>query len=231
MVVYNHGYYDSATSSYSHAELDKQMKDAPPNTVLVVPEWQTSPSKKDHNIGTFGEKDQFKHLVNDAFAHIPELKGKNLDNIDSIHLISHSAGYLGLKPELYNNGIGNKVKSITMLDSLYRPTDLDPWLKSNIHALADGSKQFVNISNPGDDSTYAASRAQAMRVKGWLDEARLGRSNFYEDYTQTGSVVGVDKLQKYPIVFKLSEVKDGEKGRHMSLPNLYVHRVLQADDF
>jgi hypothetical protein len=228
LVVYNHGFDDSASSSYAKADLDRQLRDAPPNTVLIVPEWQASPASRSGADGNFGETNQFRNLVEEAFSKTPGLQGQTMKNVDTIDIIGHSAGYKGVERELYNNGLGNKVKSVTMLDSLYDPTGLDPWLKSNIHALSDGSKRFTNISNPGPKNTFGHSRDQADRIKGWLREANLPASNVYEDYNNSGSVMDIAKLQQHSINFKLSEATTEGKGSHSSLPNLYVRRVTLA---
>lgn len=230
LVVYNHGFGDTASSAYVNADLDKQLKNAPPNTVLVVPEWQANPAARSSADGRFSEPGRFKNMVEEAFSRTPGLQGETMKNVDSIHIISHSAGYKAVESELYRNGLENKVKSITMLDSMYNPSDLDPWLKRNIHALADGSKQFYNISNQGPHNTFAASYAQANRIKNWLNEARLSQAGMYEDYKQSGSIVGAEKFQNHSIVFKKSDRTVAGKGAHMSLPNLYVGRVLEAEN-
>ncbi|MDR3613359.1 MAG: hypothetical protein P4L53_07325 [Candidatus Obscuribacterales bacterium] len=224
LVVYNHGYGDTASSSYANAKLDQQFHDAPPNTILIVPEWQASPASRTGADGRFGEHGRFKNLVDEAFSKTPGLQGLNTNNIDSIALIGHSAGFKGVERELYNNGLSKKVNSITMLDAMYDPTGMDPWLRNNIQALSDGSKRFVNVSN----DTFPQSRAQAGRIKEMLRAAGLPSSNVYEDYNNSGSVMDLNKLQQHSIAFKYSEATVPGKGEHMSIPNLYVRRVTLA---
>lgn len=224
LVVYNHGYGDSASSAYTNAKLDQQFHDAPPNTVLIVPEWQAKPASREGYDGRFSEKDRFKNLVDEAFSKTPGLQGLTTNNVDTIGLIGHSAGFKGVERELYNNGLSSKVNSITMLDAMYNPTDLDPWLRNNIHALADGSKRYVNVSF----DTYDRSRAQAGRIKDMLKQAGLPSSDVYEDYNNSGSVMDFNKLQQHSIAFKYSRATIPGKGEHMSIPNLYVRNVAFA---
>jgi hypothetical protein len=224
LVVYNHGYGDTASSSYANAKLDQQFHDAPPNTILIVPEWQASPASRTGTDGRFGENGRFKNLVDEAFSKTPGLQGLNTNNIDSIALIGHSAGFKDVERELYNNGLSSKVNSVTMLDAMYDPTGMDTWLRNNIHALSDGSKRFVNVSN----DTFPQSRAQAGRIKEMLRAAGLPSSNVYEDYNNSGSVMDLNKLQQHSIAFKYSEATVPGKGEHMSIPNLYIRRVTLA---
>ena len=224
LVVYNHGFGDTASSSYANAKLDHQFHDAPPNTVLIVPEWQASPASRTGADGRFGENGRFKNLVDEAFSKTPGLQGLTTNNVDSIALIGHSAGYKGVERELYNNGLSSKVNSITMLDAMYDPTGLDPWLRNNIHALSDGSKRFINVSN----DTFEQSQAQAERIKGMLKEAHLPTSKVYEDYGNSTSVMDLERLQQHSIAFKYSEATVAGKGTHMSIPNLYVRNATFA---
>ena len=224
LMVYNHGFGSTASSAFKEAELDKQLKDAPPNTVLVVPEWQLNPSSRTSNEGRFAEAGRFKNLVNEAFSHTPGLEGKTLQNVDSIGLIGHSAGYKGVETELYKNGLANKVNSVTMLDAMYDPQGLDPWLRSNIHELAAGTKHFYNVSN----DTFPASRDQAHRVQGMLREAGLPESTMYQEFGNGKAVMNDGQVQKHSIVFKFSSATTEGKGTHMSIPNLYVHQIVDA---
>ena len=140
------------------------MRNAPPNTVLIVPEWQRTPTANNGDQGRFAEAGMFKGMLEEALSKTPGLEGKTLKDVDSISIISHSAGFNPSISELYNNGLGDKVKSVTLLDSLYNGHAFDRWIEDNIKDLSTGKKQF----NKHLFGTAAESQAQAERVKAML---------------------------------------------------------------
>ena len=225
LVIYNHGYSDSAKSSVKNAELNRQMAAAPPNTVLIVPEWQKDPGSRSSDQGNFKNRDQFKGMLQDVLDSTPELQGKTLSDVSHIGIVAHSAGYGPTTTELYKNNLGNKVNSVTLLDSLYDPKALDPWIQANLKDLCDGKKQFNNIFG---DSTAAHSKAQAQRVQEMLTQAGLPQSAMITDYNHSTSVIDPAVMARYPIVFKYSTASVANKGAHSSLPNLYLDKIETA---
>jgi hypothetical protein len=225
IVIYNHGFFDSAKSAVTNADLSEQMAKAPPNTVLIVPEWQKKPASATSDQGTFEKSGQFKGMLQDIFDGTPELKGKSLQNVDHIGIVSHSAGYEPTESELYNNDFGDKVNSVTLLDSLYDAKGLDPWIEKNLKDLSSGKKQFTNILG---DSTAAHSKALAQRVEEMLGKAGLPKSSMLTDYTHGQDVMDGATLAQHPIIFKYSNATIDGKGPHMSLPNLYLDKVEMA---
>jgi len=222
VVIYNHGFEDSAKSSVKNADLNEQMAEAPPNTVLIVPEWQKQPGSRSGDQGNFQKPGEFKHMLEDAFAATPELRGKHLQNVEHIGIVAHSAGYGPATTELYKNDLGDKVNSVTLLDSLYNPKAFDPWLEANIQDLSEGKKHFTNIFG---DSTEGPSKAQAIRVEKMLEHAGLSKSSMVKDYNHGKQIMDPATLAGHPIIFKYSNATVAGKGSHASLPNLYVHNV------
>ncbi|MBN8904150.1 MAG: cbb3-type cytochrome c oxidase subunit I, partial [Rhodospirillales bacterium] len=136
VTIYNHGWYDTARSAVGNARLTEQMRSAPPNTVLVVPEWQVKP-------GTYGPKANFQgrytaanfaqEQLQEIFNRTPELKATKLGDIQNINIISHSAGINPTESTLYRNPkMAQKINSVTLLDSLYDRSGLNKWIKANI---------------------------------------------------------------------------------------------------
>ena len=119
LVIYNHGFGSTAQSAFSDSHLAEQMASAPANTVLIVPEWQKDPGGRNSQQGKFATSGDFRGMLQEALEKTPELQGKTLNDIQSIGIIAHSAGYAPAETELYKNGLGNKVNSITLLDALY----------------------------------------------------------------------------------------------------------------
>jgi hypothetical protein len=174
LVVYDHGWYDNAKSAYNKSHLAEQMAKAPPNTVLIVPEWQKTPGSSGPEGGVQGEFSKpgfLSGMVQEIFDKTPELKNKTLADVDHIGIISHSAGFHAAESEVYNNGeFSKKIDSVTLLDSLYNGQGFDKWIQDNINDLSAGTKHFHNIFN---SSTAKNSKAQAERVQKMLKDAGL----------------------------------------------------------
>ncbi|HEY9755306.1 MAG TPA: hypothetical protein V6C97_09100 [Oculatellaceae cyanobacterium] len=220
LVVYNHGYYTTAEGDFNKNHLDKQMEGAPPNTVLIVPEWQTAPGSKSPKEGNFANRGQFDAMVQDIFNHTPELKGKTLNDVGTVGIVSHSAGFIPTEAELYNNKLSAKVNSVTLLDSLYRPDEFDSWIQNNIKDLASGRKQFTNIYF----DTGRNSQEQASRVKYMLNRAGLPGNSML----QTSSNIDSNTLSHFPIVFKQESRKFNGDSPHYRIPAQYLSVVEDA---
>ena len=223
LVIYNHGWYDTASSSLKHADLEQQMKNAPPNTVLIVPEWQTKPGssgKGASNEGRFGNENFVSGMVQDVFNNTPELKGKTLADVNHVGIISHSAGYVPTESELYKNPeLAGKVNSVTMLDSLYDGHGLDKWIHQNIAGLSDGTKHYSNIYNT---STARNSEIQSQFVANELK--KYGGSKASEFVDHSGTMLTANQMRKHPINFKSTSMP------HMEIPKNYVAVTEEAAD-
>lgn len=224
LVIYNHGWDDTARSSLSNANLSEQMKNAPANTVLIVPEWQKDPGTGEgggNNQGKFGDKNFASNLVQDAMDRTPELKGKTLADINHIGIIAHSAGYIAAESELYQNPeLAKKVNSVTLLDSLYDKHGFDQWIHQNIGELSAGTKNFYNIFKGKTPTAYSHIQAQfvAAELKNY-NGARGSNAELVDDSTQP---LTVEQLKAHPIVFKATSMK------HMEIPKNYVAIVEAA---
>jgi len=224
VMIYNHGFRSNVRSSFAEANMDAQMREAPPNTVLVMPEWQANAGSSTGDMGRFAEPGRFKAMLQEVFDKTPGLSGKSVRDIKELHIVAHSAGYKPSESEIYNNGLESKVKSVTLLDALYDGHGFDRWLKNNIADLSAGTKRFTNIYSGTSDK----SQEQAERVKQMLRDADLSDGGFHHERGRSTSVLEPAHLAGHSIVFKYSQATTGGMGAHMSLPNLYVNRVLKA---
>jgi hypothetical protein len=223
VVFYNHGYGATVTSAYRNSHLGEAMDDAPPNSILIMPEWQVTPGSRDPAQGRFDKPGMYRNMIQEIFDKTDGLEGKRVGDIASISIVAHSAGYVPTEAQLYKNGLSDKVVSITMLDATYRPYGLDRWLQENIRELHAGTKHFQNFFN----DTNAYSRDQARRVKEMLRNAGLDTSSVLEDY-RGSSRLDANSIARSPIVFKFSASTTGNMGPHGSLPSLYFGPVLAA---
>lgn len=223
VTIYNHGWYDTARSAVGNARLTEQMRSAPPNTVLVVPEWQVKP-------GTYGPKANFQgrytaanfaqEQLQEIFNRTPELKATKLGDIQNINIISHSAGINPTESTLYRNPkMAQKINSVTLLDSLYDRSGLNKWIKANIRDLVSGRKRFHNIFSEG---TEGNSRVQAKFVADELAHYSGGRYSSSRFMDLSNRPLSVEQLRDYPIVFKLTRVP------HRDMPKQMVETIEQA---
>lgn len=222
LAVYNHGFGTRADNTLTHDQMKSMMANAEKNTVLIVPEWQTSPGSRSGASGAFQQGNKFTSMVQESFNKTPGLNGISLNNVDRIDIMSHSAGYSPTEAEIYKNpALANKVHSITLLDSLYDQHGFDRWLSSNINDLASGRKQFYNFSNT---TTNERSAAQARYVQGLLRQQGLPTNNFAVDYGSSNGQVGrhASEMASRSIVFARTTVA------HMQIPPQYTGAVLAS---
>lgn len=223
VTIYNHGWYDTASSALRNARLTEQMRSAPPNTVLVVPEWQVKPGSHGAGAnfqGRYAGENFAQNQLQEIFNRTPELKNTRLEDIQNINIISHSAGINPTKSTLDRNPkLAQRIKSVTLLDSLYDGIALNNWINANIGDLASGRKRFHNIFN---ESTDGNSRAQAKFVADAL--ARYmpdrGRGSYLIDLSNRP--LTVEQLRDYPIVFKSTRLP------HRDMPKRMVATIEQA---
>lgn len=216
LVVYNHGFGSTVRSAFRDGELGKQMVNAPPNTVLIVPEWQAAAGSRGYNQGNLAKPGAFRGMVEEVFDKTPELRGKTMRDVSKIHIVSHSAGHAPTETQIYQNGLSSKITSITMIDSTYAPQRMEPWIKSNIRELANGSKRFISISN----DTNSQNSAQASRVEQMMRREGLSTSSMLKDFKNSG--VDERSLAHYPIIFKSSSVG------HNAMPKTYFGVIEKA---
>ena len=223
VTIYNHGWYDTASSAVRNARLTEQMRSAPPNTVLVVPEWQVRPGSHGPGAnfqGRYAGENFAQNQLQEIFNRTPELKNTKLGDIQNINIISHSAGINPTESALYRNPeLAKKVNSVTLLDSLYDGPGLNNWIKANIGDLASGRKRFHNIFN---ESTDGNSRVQAKFVADELARYSGGRDRSARLIDLSNRPLTVEQLRDYPIVFKSTKVT------HMEIPKHMVETVQQA---
>jgi hypothetical protein len=224
VVVYNHGHNNDAAACFNSAQLARQMENAPPNTILIIPEWQKTPHTANSDMGNSGQNGYFRGMFEEIFQRTPALSGLRLDDVAGISIYSHSAGYNPTIKQLYNNGLGDKIKSVTMLDSLYNGTAFDRWIQANIHDLAAGRKHFENFYS----GTADQSLAQARRIKDMLQRAGLPRDAMIVDDRAGQSVMDSSTIASRGIVFKRSTKSVSGQGAHSSVASIYVGQTQDA---
>ncbi len=223
LVIYNHGWGDTVKSSYSKTGMGQQLDNAPPNTVLILPEWQAQAGASNGNQGRFSEAGRIRSFLQEVLDKTPGLNGKTLNDVKNIDVISHSAGDNATLSLVNNNGLEKKISSLTLLDSMYNTTTgFDNWIQMNIQELAKGTKQFRNIYF----DKAARVEAQADRVRDMMRRASLNDELVYHDNQNGQSVMDASDMAKHGIVYRYSRVGGGDAHGHM--PKVYIAPVVGA---
>ena len=72
LLVYYHGYGSNAESATRDNNLKQQLEKAPPNTMLLVPEWQQNPGARSGAQGHFSETGRFDKMLQEVIRMLLE---------------------------------------------------------------------------------------------------------------------------------------------------------------
>lgn len=219
LVIYNHGWGSNVQTAFTDNKLDEQMAQAPPNTVLIVPEWQRKAGANSGDQGNFENEGLFKNMVEEIFSKTPDLQGKTLKDVDKIGIFAHSAGFGPTETELNKNGIKDKVTSITLLDALYDNHGFDDWIKENAKELSAGTKRFYNFFN--DTSKY--SNQLIARMKDLAPGTPV-----LVDLNNGDKIMDAQTIASHSVIIKFSSATVPDLGPHWSMPHFYVAPVEAA---
>ncbi len=224
IVVFNHGLRGSGAEWAERSRLAGQMAAADPNTIMVIPEWQNNPTAKggpNPETSRVYQPNFFRNQLQEIFNNTPELKGKRVDDIESMGIIAHSAGGRAAMAQLNDNGFGDKVTSVTVLDAMYKRNQYDKWIQANAPDLVSGRKQFT-VFYQGDKPTDD----QRLRRQVMEDECRKALGPYqvpFTCYDQNGTNVrDIEALERGGVVFMYD-------GQHDMLPQKHIGRILEVE--
>jgi len=226
LLIYNHGFRTTAHAALGYSQLPEQMRAAHPQTLLVIPEWQARPGSESSARGRSDQQNFYRNMLNEIMQKTPELRGKTVDNLSSIGLISHSAGFSPTKAQLYNNGLQDKITSVTVLDSMYNAKAYDRWISENLRDLAAGKKQFQAFY-----TQHLSGKTQALesRVEQQLRRAGLGTESMHREHSRGSDIVRSETMASHGFVFKRSNYTDRGDGAHGSMTRVYLKQLLDAE--
>lgn len=215
LVIYNHGRYNTASGDFKAKDLKEQMDYAPPNSILIVPAWQRTEGSDNNNVDS-----KFRKSFLEMVAHAVNRTGKTIDDIGSIQIVSHSAGYVPAAIELdalEETPLYDRITSVANLDAHYgRQPQVDNWIRYNIDKgrFASGQTSYLNVFNTGG-SPMQVSMGQVYDVSKWVGEQRLVGRGY-----RKGTNAPDPQAGSYPIAFV--EVSDG----HGDIPNKHFKTAL-----
>lgn len=225
VVIYSHGWRDTITTSYNSIYMNDQMEAAPPNTVLIMPEWQRSPGAESGNQGTFSQPNQFRKYLQEVFDKTPELRGKKIDDIGRMDVFSHSAGDNATLSIVNKNGLGSKITSLNILDSMFNTSrGYDDWIQQNIHQLFSGEKQFRNVYFVNTDTVSNQASRVADMLKVVEKDPKKRAQLVHIDDSNDKALTSAKEFANHSIYYKYSRIGGGET--HAEIPKVFIREIL-----
>lgn len=223
--IHNHGLMENVVQEFTRANIQKQLESTnAPNTVFIMPEWAFEPAAYGSDAGQFHKPGFFKNMLTEIFAKTQPLKTVSLDDISDIYVSTFSGGFRATVSEVARNGLEEKVRGITLLDSLYVGDTFDNWLQSHATDLHNGSRFFHNFFN----DTVKDSRQLAGRIERMLDNKGLSKKCLVKDYDRPLQLMPPSTVARHGVVFKYSEIPTPGRNLHQSVNNHYIAVMSKA---
>jgi hypothetical protein len=166
-MTYFHGHRSGFADGHQAAKLNEQMKNAPPNTVLISPRWQDHEGSESSNMSEYQQKGGLNHVLQDVFKNVPELQRRTLSPNDKIGLVGFSAGYNPVAKALADKDIASHVDNIVMLDS--PSSAVRDFVSSHLKDFANGTKHLSMVAGDwraADYKGFEQNLNQKMRQQG-----------------------------------------------------------------
>jgi hypothetical protein len=224
LVIYNHGMMNNLNEVEELWKVKDGVKLAPPNTVVMLPEWAEDPEALSDRSGRFTEPGFFRKMLGEVLGKTPELANLKVDDINKISIVSYSGGWKATGAELYDNNLDNKIIGVSFFDSLYRGNILDRWLKENIQQIALNKKHYHNYYF----HTYPQSRQQLKRIQAMLEQTKVEQPRVALDFANGKEVMKADTIADNGLVFKNSLIFDDTHHGHASCAYIYFPQEMKA---
>lgn len=224
VLIYNHGLTNDLDQCFEFWELDKAMRYAPPNTVMILPEWAYDPHAYSAAAGPYHKPNFARNQLAEILKNTPELSNKSVDDINRITIATFSGGFRATQSQIERNGLEDKVAGLIVLDSLYEPDFFDNWLRKNIRDLVAGRKFYQNFYY----DTARNTRQQLATLRQILADANLPQSAIFNDMEHEKEVVGPDVIQKHPLCFVYTTMYTDERTPHQQAAYTYFPEALKA---
>jgi hypothetical protein len=140
------------------------------NTLFIVP--QLAFMRRDGRPGAFAQPGGFRAFLDELLAGPlgTRLGGpRKLSDIGSIDLIAHSAGYSSALAIMEQGGLGERIKSVVLMDALYAET---PRFAHYIETHAARGFRFVSIALP-NGRPYRENQVLLRRLQHSLGRTRV----------------------------------------------------------
>ncbi len=223
LLIHNHGLSNNVVQEFTGKKIQEQMEEGPPNSVYVMPEWALDPASSTMDSGPFNRPGFFKNMLVEIFSKIEPLQSATIDNISEIYVSTFAGGFRAAASEISRNGLQDKVKGITLLDSQRSDDSMDTWLKANLNDLQQGRKYFHNIFFSPADSEKA--KAQVRQIENMLASSRLSSAFIMKDYRNADKILPASALARHGIVFKYNSSTAFSSG---DLQERYIQASMKA---
>lgn len=224
LIIYNHGLMDNLDEAVDIWSLDKSLKNAAPNTVMILPEWAQNPEDYSSRAGRFHEPGRFRNMLDEIFSKTPELQTLKVADVADMAIHTYSGGFRATHTQIHKNGLEPKIRSLTLFDSLYRSNMFDEWLNAHIEELAAGEMQFHNFFFDTDEESLAL----LGRMKQMLARHNISHPSMVVDIKQPESVMDAQTIADNGIVFKFTKIYTELHTAHQSSANIYFPKAVEA---
>jgi hypothetical protein len=187
-MTYFNGFGSSYSDEYREKHLGDQMKNAPPNTVLIAARWQDQEHSRNPAHSTFDRNGDLRGVLGQVFQGVPELHRQGLQPGDTLGLSGFSAGYNAVGKVLSDRALASRVTNIVMLDS--PSSAVHQFVSDHLGDFANGTRRLSMVAGDwraADYSQFASSLRQQLQRSG-LNEAR--GISFARTHTAHGSIPG-----------------------------------------
>ncbi len=224
LIVFNHGLTTGCEDTWSIWQFDSHVIHMPDACVLVLPEWARNPRAYSQEAGPFHEPGFFRKMLQEILSRVPETRDLKVDELAALHIMTFSGGWKASMTEIYANSLEEKVRSLTLFDSLYRASAFDTWLADNLEALAGGDKQYRNFYF----DTQTNSRAQLAFLEQMLAKKGIEKGSVFVEPELPTKVMSVEEIMSNPVVFKHTTLATPHYIAHRQVVSTYLPLVLQS---
>lgn len=159
LLIHNHGLQSNVVQEFAGTKIQDQIDNTPQNGIYIMPEWATDPSSKSTDSGPFNKPGFFKSMLLEIFSKTDPLHNLSMDNISDIYVTTFAGGFRAAATEIARNGLEEKIRSVTLLDSARTDDSSEKWLKTSL-------KDFKLSQRTLGKITFSSqTRAQSKKLR------------------------------------------------------------------
>jgi hypothetical protein len=178
-------------------------------TILLIP--QLAFMERSGRAGRFGRSGEAARFVTESLAQLTPLLGRTatLDDVASVTLLAHSAGYETAIAILRNGGLGPRLRHIVLFDALYAGREV--FLRWAEGATSESPRALVSFATGG--RTLGHTRALMASARRRWPDAALDEPDFSSALPPASPRLVVTRRAHVP---------------HVDVPVRYLEETLRA---
>lgn len=168
--------------------------------------------------GRWSEEGMFRAYLAELLAtHMaPYIGIFSVDDVSRVRIFSHSGGYYTIGAMATVGGMGEKVKELVLLDSLYANFDeFDEFVQSNLCSFGVGflDYRFSSVYS-AEGGTYSNNQDMASRAEVWVKTANCSTS-VEMMYDNSNTELSVKNVSTFSLIFKYTSLSHNDIPRNM----------------